>query len=482
MAKCAQCGRNLPGLSFRKKICHWCLEYEATKRGEISEDAMQRVMPAPWVRGASSRPVTQAIFGINVAVFLGMALAGVSLTDPTSQELVHWGANSAHLTLSGDWWRLFTNIFLHIGFLHFALNMWCLWSLGTLAESLYGPWTYAAIYLICGVSGSLASIWWHPHGLSAGASGAIFGIAGALVASMKYGEFSLPRSAVWSQLSSLLAFLAYSLIFGAFSGITDNAAHLGGLGAGLVLGGLIARAAPERNAWLTRVAIVSIAALIVAGAGLWLESSGGAQARISRAYQLLGQTQSPEAIAKLEKLVRKDPQFIAGHFALANAYQRDRRYAEAEAELKRILEIEPDNRWANYMLGTTYLREGKIGDAKKLFSSRIALNAKDSDAHYGLGLVLAAEANHEAAIGEFKTVTQLAPDAGGAFYGMGNSYLKLKKYDEAIAAFLAGLKQAGDDPDLESGLAEAYRAKGMKSEAAEAERKAAQLKAQRPGD
>ena len=90
--------------------------------------------------------------------------------------------------------------------------------------------------------------------------------------------------------------------------------------------------------------------------------------------------------------------------------------------------------------------------------------------------------SHEAAIGEFKTVTQLAPDAGGAFYGMGNSYLKLKKYEDAIAAFLAGLKQAGDDPDLESGLAEAYRAKGMKSEAAEAERKAAQLKAQRPGD
>jgi len=482
MAKCAQCGRNIPGLPFGKKTCHWCLEYEAHKRGETDEDAVQRVMPAPWVRGASSHPVTQAIFGINVAVYLGMALAGVSLTDPTPQELVRWGANSAPLTLSGDWWRLITNVFLHIGFIHIALNMWCLWSLGTMAESLYGSWTYAAVYLICGVSGSVASTWWHPYGLSAGASGAIFGIAGALVASMKYGDFSLPRSAVWSQLSCLLAFLAYNLLFGALSGSTDNAAHFGGLGAGFLLGAVIARVAPERNAWLARGAVIGIAVVALGGAGLLLQRVHGPQARINRAYQLLGQKQGPEGIAELEKLVRKDPQFITGHYALASAYQRSGQYREAEAELERILQIEPDNRWANYRLGMTYLSENKIPEAKKLFSSRIAVNATDYDAHYGLGLTLAAEANHEAAIREFKTVTQLEPDAAGAFYEMGNSYHRLKKYDEAIAVFLAGQKQAGDDSYLESGLAEAYQAKGMKSEAAEAERKAAQLKTQENDD
>ena len=468
----------MPGFSLGKKTCHWCLEYEATKRGEIPEDAVQRVMPAPWVRGASSRPVTQAIFGINVAVFLGMALAGVSVNDPTSQDLLNWGANASQLTLSGDWWRLFTNVFLHVGFIHIAVNMWCLWSLGTLAESLYGSWTYAAVYLICGVSGSLASIAWHRFGVSAGASGAIFGIAGALVASIKFGEFSLARSAVWSQLRSLVAFLAYSLIFGAFLGTTDNAAHLGGLGAGLVLGALIARLAPERKSWPARMAILSIAAVAVAGAGLWLEHERGAQARISRAYQLLGQVQGPEAIRELQRLVGKDPKYISGHFALASAYQRAGQYREAEAELQRILEIEPDNRWANYRLGIMYVRESKIEEAKKHFNGRIARNAKDSDAHYGLGLALAAEENHEAAIREFGAATQLETGASGAFYEMGNSYLKLKKYDDAIAAFLQGQKRAGDDSYLESGLAEAYQAKGMKAEAAEAQRKAAQLKTQ----
>jgi len=482
MAKCAQCGRNLPGLSFGKKICQWCLEYEAAKRGETSEDAVQRVMPAPWLRHAGGRPVTQAIFGINAAVFLGMVLSGVSVTDPTSHDLVHWGANAAQLTLAGDWWRLFTNVFLHIGFIHIALNMWCLWSLGTLAEPLSGSWTYAAVYLICGVSGSVASIWWHPNGVSAGASGAIFGLAGALLASIKYGEFSLPRSMMGSQVSGLLAFLAYNLIFGVLSGTTDNAAHVGGLAAGLVLGVLIARAASGGNAGVARVAVLSIVALLVGGAWLWLEHSRGAQARNSRAYQLLGQRQNPEAIAELKQLVGKDPKFITGHFALATAYQRAGQYREAERELQGILQIEPDNRWANYELGINYLSENKIDQAKKLFSSRIALNGKDSDSHYGLGLALAAEQNQQAAIEEFKTVTQLDPAAGGAFYEMGNSYLKLKKYDQALAAFLAGQQQAGDDFYLESGLAEAYQAKGMKAEAAEAQRKAAQLKAQESDD
>ncbi len=233
MAKCIQCGRSMSG--FGKRTCQWCVEYEATKRGEIPEDAVQRIMTVPWKRGFGNRPVTLVIFGINIAVFLGMALAGVSITDPTSQELLHWGANYGQWTLSGDWWRLVSSMFLHIGVIHIALNMWCLWSLGMLCESLYGPWTFAAVYLICGVGGSLASIAWHPYGVSAGASGAIFGIAGALIASLKFGEFSLPRSLVSSQLSSLVGFLAYSLIFGAISGRTDNAAHAGGLVTGLVL-------------------------------------------------------------------------------------------------------------------------------------------------------------------------------------------------------------------------------------------------------
>jgi len=218
--------------------------------------------------------VTQAIFGINVAVFVAMALAGVSMFDnPVWQDLVHWGANFGPLTVSGQWWRLLTCVFIHGGLLHIGFNMWCLWNLGRLAESVYGHWTFASVYLITGLAASLASVIWNPVVLSVGASGAIFGIAGALIASFYLGEFSMPRAAVSGVLRSVLIFAGYSLVFGAMSYGTDNAAHIGGLLMGLLLGALIAKVAPEHDDALRRIAVLLVGALIVLGAGLWLQHS-----------------------------------------------------------------------------------------------------------------------------------------------------------------------------------------------------------------
>src|SRR5438270_12511132 len=92
MANCTQCGRKLPAFSFQK-ICEWCVRHEAAKRGEEPEDAIQSVMPVPWAAGDSSSViVTQAFFGINIAVFAAMALQGIAM-DPNSQQLSHCGAN-----------------------------------------------------------------------------------------------------------------------------------------------------------------------------------------------------------------------------------------------------------------------------------------------------------------------------------------------------------------------------------------------------
>ena len=139
---------------------------------------------------------------------------------------IHFGANYGPLTLSGDWWRLFTYMFLHGSLLHIGFNMWCLWDLGKLCESLYGRWTFLFIYLITGVAGGVASIGWNPGVWSVGASGAIFGLAGALIASFYLGEFSLPQIAIRGTLRSLLFFAGFNLLFGSmFPGI-DNVAIL----------------------------------------------------------------------------------------------------------------------------------------------------------------------------------------------------------------------------------------------------------------
>jgi membrane associated rhomboid family serine protease/Flp pilus assembly protein TadD len=477
MAKCIQCGRVLPGFSLGKKICQWCVQHEAAQRGEVPEDAIQTVMPAPWVRRSSAPTVTQILLGINVAVFLGMALSGISITDPTTQDLLRWGANSAGLTLSGDWWRLVTNVFLHIGIIHIALNMWCLWSLGTVCESLYGSWTFAAVYLISGVSGSLVSIAYHPHVVSAGASGAIFGIAGALISSYYFGEFSTSRSAMAGSLRSVLVFAGYNLFFGAISGVTDNAAHVGGLAGGLILGSLIAKVAPQQDAFGPRVAVVLFGALIVLGGGFWLYHARGYEAHVNRASQLIENGKIPQAISQLQSAIQQRPAFVPAHFALAHAYFTLGQYAQAEAELKRVLELQPNDEGASYELGVAYLNEKRTGDAKREFAQMLAQNANDADAHFGMGLTLAAEENYPAAIQEYSTAVQFDPDEG-VYYEMGVAYVKLKKYDDAIASLIKDRQRNGDDQYIESALADAYQAKGMKAEAQDAQRKAEKLKSE----
>src|SRR5271156_4152150 len=266
MANCAQCGRQLPGFSIGKK-CRWCKQHEAAQRGEDSP--LQRVETVPWRQSQSgSMAVTQAIFGINVAVFVAMALARVSMLDnPSGQDLVHWGANFGPLTVSGQWWRLLTCVFVHGGLLHIAFNMWCLWGLGALCESLYGRWTFGALYLICGLGASLASVIWNVQVLSVGASGAIFGLAGALIAAFKLGEFSVPRSALSGTLRSLFIFVAFNLAWGLLpnlfgsDGVTDNAAHIGGLLTGLILGAIIALIAPQRDDAPRRAAVFLVVIL-----------------------------------------------------------------------------------------------------------------------------------------------------------------------------------------------------------------------------
>src|ERR1700684_2047885 len=271
MANCIRCGRQLPGFTFGKKICQWCVQHEKYQRGEIADDAAQPVMRTPWVRrGESTITLTQIFFGMNIAVFLGMALSSSTIMDFPAQVLVQWGANVGAFTLRGEWWRLLTCVFVHGGLIHIAFNMWCLWDLGALSESLYGRWTFGALYLICGLGASLASVAWNVHVLSVGASGAIFGLAGALIAAFKLGEFSVPRAALSGTLRSLGAFVVYNLIFGfALPGI-DNAAHIGGLVTGVIVGALIAVIAPRHEDAPRRALVFGVVLVALAGGAMLL--------------------------------------------------------------------------------------------------------------------------------------------------------------------------------------------------------------------
>jgi membrane associated rhomboid family serine protease/Flp pilus assembly protein TadD len=477
MANCSQCGRKLPPFTFGRKLCQWCVQHERAQRGEGAE--IQRVEAPPWLRReSSSMMVTHALFGINVAVYLGMMFAGVSmLSNPSGQDLVRWGANFGPYTLGGQWWRLLTCVFVHGGLLHIAFNMWCLWDLGALAESIYGHWTFGAVYLITGVLASLVSLWWNPHVLSVGASGAIFGIAGALVASFYLGEFSLPSAAIKGTLRSLVLFVGYNLFFGTVAHGIDNAAHIGGLVSGLILGALIARVAPSRDDIFRRVGVLLLGVLLVGTGVGWLRQTRSYLAHAQLGARLLTENKTGEAIAELHASVRLRPDFLPARFELARAYFLHGDLANTEAELKQLLAVSPQDQRALYFLGYVYLEEKQPGPARETFQKLVQIDSNSADGHFGLGAAASFEGRYADALEQYMIVAKLDPGYQRVYYNIGMMQLKLGHDDDAITWFLKQ-RENGDDPGNENALAVAYQAKGMTREAAEAKQKAAQFQDQ----
>jgi rhomboid protease GluP len=426
--------------------------------------------------------MTQAIFGVNVAVFLAMTLSiGPSmLSGPTGQELVNWGANYGPYTVSGQWWRLLTCVFVHGSLLHIAFNMWCLWDLGRLAESIYGRWTFTVVYLLCGISSSLLSLAWHfPVPVpSVGASGAIFGIAGALLASFYLGEFSLPRAAVMGTMRSVAVFVGYNLFFGAVMGHIDNAAHIGGLVLGLLLGAMIAKFAPSHDAVLQRVGIMLVGAVIIGGSILYLKESRGYVTHINNGVSFLGEGKTDEAIVELKKVVAQRPNFAAGHEALARAYISKRDYPDAAVEMKRVIALDPHNERAYDGLGLIYLQENQLPLAQDTFAQMIKVNPNNPDGHSGLASALSEQRKDREALEEFKRAAAIDGDYQGIYYNIGVEEARLGLLDDAIAS-LVKQRQYADDQENEKLLADVYTGKGMLKEAAEAKQKAQQLEGQK---
>ncbi len=180
--------------------------------------------------------VTKLLVTLNVLVFVAMVATGGSPTNFDGETLLRFGANYGPATMGGEPWRLFTYMFEHGGILHIALNMWCLWNLGPLAEQIFGEMKVLVLYVVTGLGAGLTSLLVHPGGLSVGASGAIFGIAGALIAALYWRKLPVPEYVTKQYLSSILRFAGINLVLGYFMARTDNSAHVGGILAGLACG------------------------------------------------------------------------------------------------------------------------------------------------------------------------------------------------------------------------------------------------------
>jgi rhomboid protease GluP len=229
------------------------------------------------LKGASSSwtSVTNIIIALNVLVFVIMGSLGAGWFRVESMmPYVLYGANQGAATSDGEWWRLLTSMFMHYGLLHLSLNMWALYQAGHFVERLQGRCLYALTYLAAGLAGGFASIAWHSNPTwSAGASGAVFGVYGAIFGYLLKEKQGLPPSIYQSLLKSSLTFAGYNILFGAAYSGTDNAAHIGGVLGGLVFGWLVAmpvdqKVRDQQTGRRLQFGIVALLGLIVAGVSL----------------------------------------------------------------------------------------------------------------------------------------------------------------------------------------------------------------------
>jgi rhomboid protease GluP len=177
--------------------------------------------------------ITPIIINLNIAIFILMVISGVDFMSPDTESLIRWGANFRPVTLEGGWWRLLSNCFLHIGLFHLLFNMYALLYVGLLLEPYLGKLRFLTAYLLTGIAASTASLWVHDQTVSAGASGAIFGLYGVFLA-MLTTNF-IDKSVRKALFSSIAIFVVYNLMNGMKGGI-DNAAHIGGLVSGFIIG------------------------------------------------------------------------------------------------------------------------------------------------------------------------------------------------------------------------------------------------------
>lgn len=231
------------------------------------------------------RWVTPTLVILNLLAFVA-TLIGSKGPVPDPDLLLNWGANYGPMTTTGEWWRIVSSMFLHGGWAHLLLNLWVLWHAGRLAERLYGSNTFLFLYFASGICGALFRTIWDPSVSSIGASGAVFGVLGALLAVMLHRGSHIPRSVAFAHWPSTSLFALFNLVGGFFDPLVDNAVHVGGLLGGLLFGWVLVRPvdAAERRSFPARQAAFATLIALLLGAGCFahLRHAGGQVSVVER--------------------------------------------------------------------------------------------------------------------------------------------------------------------------------------------------------
>ncbi len=305
------------------------------------------------VPGADRKPfVAWALLG---AIVLTWALAELAGGSADSATLIAFGAMEAGAVAAGDYWRLFTAIFLHAGLWHLGLNCVSLFILGTQAEKVFGHARFAALYLLSGLGASALSYALNlsrlENAVGVGASGAIFGLLGGLAAFFLINRDKLGAMGR-SSLTALLILAGINLAFGlAVPGI-DNYAHAGGFASGALIGlafapgyrlerdafGRIGRLY-DANSFVRRLWVLPLAALAIFAGTLWGNRNVGESplAHARQAERHIADGEFDQALAALERALEIAPDYAPAYMARAEALAAIGRRDLALSDLGRAL-------------------------------------------------------------------------------------------------------------------------------------------------
>jgi rhomboid protease GluP len=326
------------------------------------------------------------LLAINILVWLAMTAAGGS-TDP--DVLVRFGAKSNGHIADGEVWRLLTSIFLHIGPMHLFFNSYALFIFGVEVERVYGSARFLTIYLLAGLYGSLVSFAFGPS-LSAGASGAIFGLLGVMVAYFRrhretFGEWGRQR------LISLLGVAGFNLVLGFTVPGIDNLAHLGGLITGTVLGWLLV---PEYELRVDERGLPSVADRTSLQSRWWVIALAMLVLIAGTSVAVAAQRNSASAFILRGQQALEDGDFVA-----------------AESLFRQAMDRDPDSGVLLFYLGVTLSEQGEMTEAVQVYQDALRLEPTLAEAHWNMALAYTSLNRPADAIAEFEAFIALRPDS-----------------------------------------------------------------------
>ena len=384
---------------------------------------------APEPRSRRQWPVaTLVILAVTILVFLLEIAAGGS-TNP--DVLLELGAAYGPYIRRGEYWRLVMPMFLHAGLLHIALNGYALWVLGPLLERIYGDGRYSCLYVGAGIGASIISAW-RANSIAVGASGAIFGVASAMVVVGYQHPEVVPwrwrRLFGWRMIILILLSLAFGPALELASSILrlnlpriDNWAHLGGIATGAVLALLIApprpsdeaepgAGAPEAPTEAMVVAPVAIVILAFGFTARHYRASSEVTRLLAEGARLEALHQNDAAVERWQQAARLSPNDERPHEALGFWYLEQNRSGEAVEQYQEALRASPDSDEAQLGLAVAYQQNGERAKAGPLLAEIRKENPSDADSQEELADLCAKFKLYADAIQHYQRTIELSPE------------------------------------------------------------------------